>query len=52
MALMARFRVHFDDGQALDVQAETPAKAREEARRRRPGNILKVKQVREEAANG
>lgn len=47
------FRVHFYDGERhpLDIEAETPAEAREIANARGYGNgqIKKIKQVKEKA---
>lgn len=42
-----KFRVHFSDGDAIEVTAETPTAARDEARKRKgDGQITKVKKVR------
>lgn len=41
------FRVHMEGAEPLDVTAETPAQARQEAIARRPGAIVrKIKIVR------
>jgi hypothetical protein len=41
------FRIHFADGEKIDIDAETPAAAAKEAGRRRPGvPVLKTKLVR------
>jgi hypothetical protein len=40
---MSTFRLHYSDGTTLDVDAETPAKAREIAKERRTGTVTKVK---------
>lgn len=41
---MTTFRVHFTDGDVLDVSASTPTSARDEARKRKGGGIIsKVK---------
>lgn len=38
------FRVHFTDGQHIDVHAETPDEARKQARGKHPGEVVtKVK---------
>lgn len=45
------FRVHFETGEPVKVQAATPDQARAEARKRRPaadtGIITKVKKVKD-----
>lgn len=46
---MTQFRLHYSDGTTLDIDAETPAKAREIAKERRTGVITKVKVLKESA---
>lgn len=49
---MTRFRIHFSDGDVVDVSAKTPNAARDEARSRKGGGIVsKVKVVRENVAS-
>jgi len=43
---MTLFRVHYADGTAIDVEAETPAEARGIAGKRRAGIVTKVKVVK------
>ena len=42
-----RFRVHFDDGWKLDVEAANTKAAGEAAQKQRPGIIRKIKIIRE-----
>lgn len=44
---MTTFRLHYDDGSSLDVEAETPDQARSIAKSRRGGAVKKIKIVRE-----
>lgn len=45
---MPAFRIHFETGEPLDVDADTPKLAEKEAGRVRPGNrVRKIKRVRE-----
>lgn len=45
---MAIFRIHFDIGEALDIDAETPKQAEAQARAARPGSFIrKIKVVKE-----
>lgn len=46
---MATFRVHFETGGPVTVDAATPADARKRAEAIRPGRITKVKLLREKA---
>jgi hypothetical protein len=46
---MTTFRLHYDDGSTLEVDAETPGEARAVGATRRTGRICKVKVVREKA---
>lgn len=46
---MTQFRLHYTDGTTLDVDAETPAQAREVAKERRTGIISKIKVLKEPA---
>lgn len=49
---MTRFRIHFSDGDVVDVSAKTPNAARDEARSRKGGGIVsKVKVVRQKIAS-
>lgn len=44
---MVLFRVHFEGGTPLDIEAETPAAATAVAKMRRPGELItKIKKVR------
>ncbi len=44
---MNRFRVHFEVGEPITIDAETPAQARQGALAIRPGIVTKVKLVKE-----
>jgi len=50
MAKHVPFRVHFEDGTKLDVDAETAQDAAKKAQARHDGIIRKVKVVRESEA--
>ncbi len=50
MAKHVPFRVHFEDGTKLDVDAETAQEASKKALKRHDGIIRKVKVVRESEA--
>lgn len=45
---MTTFRVHFEDGSKVEIQAETPVAAQAAAQKNRPasGVVTKVKRVR------
>lgn len=45
------FRVHFEDGEKLDIRAEDSSAATKIAKRRYDGIITKVKLVREKETN-
>lgn len=44
---MTTFRIHFEDGTTLDVDADHPDDARAAAKDKRAGRITKVKVVKE-----
>lgn len=46
---MPVFRVHYADGVSFDIEAETPAQAREVAKVEHQGIIKKIKVVKEQA---
>lgn len=47
---MATFRIHFDNADPLDIDAETPKQAEAQARAARPGAFIrKIKVVKEKA---
>ncbi len=48
---MTMFRVHYNDGSTMDVDADRPDNARKAALETRKGGILKVKVVKEKAAD-
>ena len=49
---MPTFRVHFETGVPLDVEADMPKQAEKEAGKVRPGVcIRKIKRVRDSGAN-
>ncbi|MBS9720212.1 hypothetical protein JYU29_05860 [Tianweitania sp. BSSL-BM11] len=51
MASQTLFRVHFEDGERVDVTAANPDAARAAAKKRHEGVITKVKRVRD-TSNG
>lgn len=50
MADLRTFRVHFEDGETVDVRAVHPDDARDQASQRHSGRIRKVKVVRDGAS--
>lgn len=49
---MPTFRVHFETGKPLDVEADTPDAARKQAKGVRPGGLVrKVKRVKQEKSH-
>lgn len=43
---MSRFRVHFEDGTKLEVEADDPSGARSAAMKRHRGRITKIKEAK------
>ncbi len=49
---MTTFRIHFAQGEPLEIQAETAGKARETAKAARPGAHIRKIKVLKEAGRG
>lgn len=49
---MALFRVHFDNADPIDIEAETPKQAEAQAKAARPGAFIRKIKVVKERADG
>lgn len=47
---MTKFRVHYETGETIDLDAENATEARERAKRKQPGIVAKVKVLKEQTA--
>ena len=46
---MTKFRVHYETGEIIDVDAEDPVDARQQANHQQAGKVTKVKVLKEKA---
>jgi hypothetical protein len=47
---MTKFRVHYESGETIDLDAKDATDARERAKKRQPGIVTKVKVLKEKAS--